>query len=72
LHNDEDILVHVNDKRVRLYVGMKVKHALIACDYSLYKAAKEGRVLVVDDNGFFVGLDGSLHDGARIFTNEKS
>jgi len=47
---------------------MKVKHALIAYDQSLYKAALAGEVRVEDENGFTVGLEGSLADGAKIFS----
>jgi hypothetical protein len=47
---------------------MKVKHALIACDQSLYDAAEAGDLTVRDASGFDVGLEGSLRDGARIFT----
>jgi hypothetical protein len=47
---------------------MKVKHALIAYDQSLYKAALAGGVRIEDENGFTIGLEGSLADGAKIFT----
>lgn len=69
--NREDILVYVNNKKVSIYRGMQVRHALIAHDYALYKAAEEGRAAVVDENGFTVGLDGSLRDGARLFVRER-
>jgi hypothetical protein len=47
---------------------MKVKHALIACDQSLYDAAEAGDLAVRDAGGFNVGLEGSLRDGAKLFT----
>jgi len=65
---NENIDVYVNDQKIALYRGMKVKHALIAYDQSLYKAALAGEVRVEDENGFTVGLEGSLADGAKIFT----
>lgn len=65
---NENIEVYVNDRKVSLYRGMKVKHALIAYDEDLYKAAVAGEIRVEDENGFIVGLEGSLADGARIFT----
>ncbi len=60
--------VFVNGNKVQIYRGMKVKHALIAIDQAIYTAAMKGAILVVDENGFTVGLDGELSEGARIFT----
>jgi len=64
----EQIGVYVNGQKISLYRGMKVKHALIAYDQSLYKAALAGEVRIEDSNGFAVGLEGSLADGSEIFT----
>ncbi len=64
----EHIGVYVNGQKINLYRGMKVKHALIAYDQSLYKAALLGEVRVEDKNGFALGLEGSLADGSEIFT----
>jgi len=64
----ENINVYVNDQKINLYRGMKVKHALTAYDQSLYKAVLAGEIRIEDENGFTVGLEGSLADGARIFT----
>lgn len=68
LMSKETINVYVNGRRVDIYRGMKVKHALIAYDQSLYRAALAGEVRVEDANGFSVGLEGGLSDGARLFT----
>jgi hypothetical protein len=68
--SDEKMTVYVNDNEVRLHRGMKVKHALIACDQSLYDAAEAGDLAVRDASGFNVGLEGSLRDGAKIFTGK--
>lgn len=65
---NENIYVYVNGQIINLYRGMKVKHALIAYDQSLYKAALDGEVRVEDANGFTVGIEGSLTDGSKIFT----
>ncbi len=63
--------VFVNGKKIRLYRGMKVKHALIAFDQDIYSAATEGKVRVEDENGFVLGLDGALSEGAKIFARDK-
>lgn len=60
--------VYVNDRPVRIFRGMAVRHALIAADETLYRAARAGDVIVEDGSGFRVGLEGSLDDGARIYT----
>ena len=62
--------VYVNGNEVRLHRGMKVKHALIAFDQSLYDAAEAGDLVVRDASGFNVGLEGSLRDGARLSTGK--
>ena len=64
----DHILVFVNDKSVKIYRGMHVKHALLSYDYALYKAAAEGAVLVEDENGFRIGLEGALHERSKIYT----
>jgi hypothetical protein len=66
----DHIEVFVNGSPVKIYRGMTVKHALISCDQSLYKAAREGALIVEDENGFRVGLEGSLIEGARISTKQ--
>ena len=60
--------IFVNGGKVSIYRGMSVKHALIASDQRLYEAAMDGLVRVVDDNGFVLGLEGALSEGARIYT----
>ena len=63
----EQITVFVDGRPVRIYRGMQVKHALIACDYALYKAADAGEILIVDQNGFKLGIEGALQEGSKIF-----
>jgi hypothetical protein len=67
----EQITVFVDDRPVKIFRGMQVKHALIASDYSGYQNATRGEILVVDDNGFRLGLEGALQEGSRIFTRLK-
>jgi hypothetical protein len=67
----EQITVFVDGKPVKLYRGMLVKHALIASDYGLYEAASSGEMLVMDDHGFKLGLEGALQEGSRIFTKPR-
>ena len=68
--SDDKMTVTVNGQQVLLHKGMKVKHALIACDQSLYDAAEAGDLAVRDAGGFNVGLEGSLRDGAKLFTGK--
>lgn len=68
--SDDKMTVYVNGNEVLLHRGMKVKHALIACDQSLYDAAEAGDLSVRDASGFNVGLEGSLRDGAKLFTGK--
>lgn len=62
----ERFTVYVNGTPIDIYRGMKVKHALTAFDYGLYKDCLEGRATVRDENGFVLGLDGSLYEGAGL------
>jgi hypothetical protein len=67
----EKITVHLNDQPVVVYRGMTVKHALIAADQDLYEAACTGALRVVDADGFELGLEGALSEGARIYTGKS-
>ncbi len=69
---NEQITVFVDGRPVKIYRGMLVKHALIACDYALYKAAACGEVVVVDNHGFVLGLEGALQEGSRVFTGPRN
>ena len=67
--SDEDRMeIWVNGRSVRIYRGMQVKHALIALDQELYRQASRGELTVEDENGFVLGLEGSLHPGGKIVT----
>jgi hypothetical protein len=63
----ERIRVFVNDRPVTVYRGLLVKHALIAAGGDLCRAVLDGELPVRDGNGFTVGLEGALHDGARLY-----
>jgi len=63
----EQIAVFVNDFEVRVYRGMTVKHALLARDQALFRAAQKGAIIVRDEKGFAVGLEGALHHRARFY-----
>ena len=64
----EKINVFVNDRPVRIYRGMQVKHALIAFDQAVYEAAARGEMTVENADGFKTGLDGAVLEGTRIYT----
>ena len=67
----DKILVHVDDQPLELFRGMQAKHALISLDQSLCKAAAAGEIWLEDESGFRLGLEGALHDGARIYIRRK-
>ncbi len=68
----DKITVFVNGAAVSIYRGMAVKHALIAYDYAIYKAAEEGDIVIEDERGFRIGLGGALHPGAKIFVKKTN
>jgi hypothetical protein len=68
----ERLTIFVNDNPVKIHRAMKVKHALIACDQSLYDACRDGRVIVETVDGFQVDLEGALTEGSRIVTKERA
>lgn len=67
----ERFSVFVNGRAVEVHRGMKVKHALIAFGNQAYRDCTEGRANVRDENGFVVGLDGALHEGARYIVQTR-
>jgi hypothetical protein len=67
----ERVRVWVKEVLVEVYRGMQVKHALIAYDPAVYAACQRGELLVEDEHGFRVGLEGALHDGARFFVRTR-
>jgi hypothetical protein len=67
----ERFSVVVNGVAVEVYRGMTVKHALIAFGNEAYRDCTEGRATVRDENGFVVGLEGALHEGARYVVQRR-
>ena len=67
----DQMSVFVNDTEVKIFRGMTVKHALISLDTALARAVEAGESIAVDHRGFQLGLDGSLSEGARIFTRPR-
>lgn len=66
----DNITVFVNDTPVKLYRGMKVKHALIAFNQAVYDSATRGELVIEDADGFKTGLDGAVPEGARIYARK--
>jgi hypothetical protein len=67
----EHLTIFVNDNPVKVHCAMKVKHALIAFDQSLYDACRDGRVIVETEDGMRVDLEGALSEGSRIVTKDR-
>ena len=64
----EQIFVFVNEQQTAIYEGMRVKHALISVSEALYYKALRGDLIIEDERGFRIDLDGTLREGDRIFT----
>lgn len=62
------ITVHVNDREVSLYRGMRVRHALTLEQVRLVES---GAAEVRNSYGHVVGLDGALSDGQRLTFHRK-
>lgn len=67
----ERIRVFVNGSPVEILRGMQVKHALIAFDQKIYEAALAGRMVVRDERGFRLGLEGALAHGVHILVRPR-
>jgi len=64
----EQIFVFVNGQQAAIYEGMQVKHALISVSEALYSKALRGDLIIEDEHGFQIDLNGTLREGDRIFT----
>lgn len=60
----EHILVYVNDKPKRLFLGLKVKHAIGPRQVRL---VREHRAVVRNEDDNTVDIDGALYDGERLY-----
>lgn len=67
----EKIKVFINEEVIEIYQGMQVKHALIYYDYDLYQKCLKGEYIVVNQDGFEIGLEGALHENAKIYTKRR-
>jgi hypothetical protein len=56
--------VYVNDRKVDVLPGMTVRHALIAA--GLLAQVEEGKS-AYDEWGNYIGLDGALSEGEKIY-----
>ncbi|MCE5242522.1 MAG: hypothetical protein ABFD98_16115 [Syntrophobacteraceae bacterium] len=68
----DHVVVSIDGKPVRVFRGLRVMHALIACDQALYNAVRDGRAHVEDERGCRVGMEGALTPGARFFVRFDS
>jgi hypothetical protein len=59
----ETITVYVNHKPKRLFIGLKVKHAI---GPRWTRRVREHRAMVRDADGNGVDVDGALYDGERL------
>lgn len=53
----------VNGKRVQLFRGATLKHALLKADNVLYSLVQNGKAKIYDQEGHEVLLEGSVADG---------
>lgn len=60
----ETVTVYVNDKPKRLFLGLKVKHAIGA---QWAQKVREHCAVVRDGEGNPVDVDGALYDGERLY-----
>jgi len=60
------MIVYLNDRRVLLHRGMKVKHALSS---DQLREVRAGKKEVRDRKGNRVGLEGALVEGTRLYIN---
>jgi hypothetical protein len=58
------ITVYVNDEPRRLFLGLRVRHAL---GYRQAWRVERREALVTDADGNRVDLDGALYDGERLY-----
>lgn len=63
------ITVFVNDTPRRLFLGLRVRHAL---GHSVARLAELGQATVEDGHGNRVDLDGALYDGERLYVRQQA
>ena len=61
--SDKRVTVYVNDEPRRLFLGLRVRHAI---GHQQSKLVERNEVVVEDADGNQVDLDGALYDGERL------
>lgn len=61
---NQQLTVYVNDRPKRLFLGLKVKHAI---GTRQARAVREHRAMVHDGDGNPLDIDGALYDGERLY-----
>ena len=60
---NRQVTVYVDDKPRRFFLGLRVRHAF---GHQQAKKVERGELMVTDDRGSRVDLDGALYDGERL------
>ncbi len=61
-------MVHVNDESRRLFLGLRVRHAI---GHPRARLVELGQAVVEDDRGNRVDLDGALYHGERLYVRRR-
>ena len=62
------IVVYVNGQSRRLFLGLRVRHAI---GHRQARLVELGEALVEDDRGNRVDLDGALYHGERLYVRRR-
>lgn len=65
------IITFINDKKVELYHGATLKHALLKMNETYYKQVISGQVEIRDHEGNLVDIHGSVDHGFRYYVTKK-
>lgn len=65
------IITYINDEKVDLYYGAKLKHALLKLDEDYYKMVLANKAEIRDQDGNHVGVTGSIDRGFKYYIVEK-
>jgi hypothetical protein len=66
---DRRITVYVNDRPRRLFLGLRVRHAI---GYPQARRVERGEAMVENGHGNRVDLDGALYDGEWLYVRSRS
>ena len=67
--DSEHLVVYVNDRPKRLFIGLKVRHAIGS---RRTRAVQSHRAVVRDADGNRVDVDGALFNGERLYVAPTS